>query len=178
MAFVDRYCATINIGVVFFFFKKKKKISFNMKEIKLSDKELKEIYGLCPECKQPNTDKYYTKENGWCQQCNAKHFQQSYKNWTSGNRDIDEFIQKAQLNAKNFRQVIEWIDYNRFENVEYLAEGGFGTIYKAIWKDGYIIYWDSENNQWKRYNHNNFTVVLKSLHNSKDITAEFLSRVR
>src|SRR4051794_6926063 len=48
-------------------------------------------YGLCKECKQPNTDYY------WCRPCFAKHFQQNFKNWTSGNRDIDEFIQKSQL---------------------------------------------------------------------------------
>ena len=28
-----------------------------------------------------------------------------------------------------------WIPYNKFENVEYLDEGGFGIIYKAIWLD-------------------------------------------
>jgi hypothetical protein len=41
-------------------------------------------YGLCKECKQ-----------GWCQSCNSKHFQQNFENWTSGNRDIDEFIQRT-----------------------------------------------------------------------------------
>ncbi|GBC18841.2 kinase-like domain-containing protein [Rhizophagus irregularis DAOM 181602=DAOM 197198] len=48
-------------------------------------------------------------------------------------------------------------------------------IDKAIWKDGYIKNWDSENNQWKRSkscdkNHENFPVVLKCLHNSQDIS--------
>ena len=53
-------------------------------------------YGLCKECKQPNTssDIY---GNHWCQSCNAKRFQQNFQNWTSGNYDIDEFIQKLQL---------------------------------------------------------------------------------
>ncbi|RGB32578.1 hypothetical protein C1646_706370, partial [Rhizophagus diaphanus] len=109
------------------------------------NEELKERYkgyGLCKECKQPNISIMY-----WCKSCNSKHFQQNFKNWTSGND--------------------EWIEYNRFKNVEYLAKGGFGTIYKAIWKDGYILVWDSENNQWKRkknwMGHVNFTVVLKYL---------------
>ncbi|CAB4380732.1 unnamed protein product [Rhizophagus irregularis] len=35
-------------------------------------------------------------------------------------------------------EILEWIEYDRFENVEYLTKGGFGTIYKAIWKDGYM----------------------------------------
>ncbi|GBC45191.2 kinase-like domain-containing protein [Rhizophagus irregularis DAOM 181602=DAOM 197198] len=67
-----------------------------------------------------------------------------------GNHEVDKFIQKTQLKAKRYRDVLEWIEYDRFENVEYLAKGGFGTIYKAIWKDGFIKSWDSENNKWIR----------------------------
>ena len=137
------------------------------------NEELKERYkdyGLCNKCKQP-------RPTFWCQVC---VFQQNFKNWTSGNHDIDEFIQKAQLKAKNEVQVLEWIEYDRFENVEYLAKGGFGTTYKAIWKDGYIYYWDIENNQWERYKsgEKGHPVALKCLHNSQDITVEFLREVR
>ncbi|EXX63936.1 kinase-like domain-containing protein [Rhizophagus irregularis DAOM 181602=DAOM 197198] len=32
-----------------------------------------------------------------------------------------------------FEKGLEWIPYNKLKNVEYLNEGGFGTIYKAIW---------------------------------------------
>ena len=59
-----------------------------------------------------------------------------------------------------------------------MAKGGFGTTYKAIWKDGFIRSWDSENNQWKRFKENEGKVALKCLHNSQDITAEFLREVR
>ena len=140
------------------------------------NEELKKRYkehGLCKECKQPNTYYYI---DYWCQSCNGKRFQQNFQNWTSGNHDIDEFIQRTQLKAKNHKEVIEWIEYDRFENIEYLAKGGFGTTYKAIWKDGYIQYWDSENNQWKRVGI--VDVALKCLHNSQDITDEFLREVR
>src|SRR6266496_2595305 len=99
-------------------------------------------YGLCKECKQPNTSNHHG--NYWCQPCNSKHFQQNFKNWTSGNSIIDEFIQKVQLKAKNHRMILEWIEYDKFENVEYLAKGGFGTTYKSIWKDGGITSWDYE----------------------------------
>ena len=63
-----------------------------------------------------------------------------------------------------------------------MAKGGFGTIYKAIWKDGFIESWDSENNKWIRSKnwfgiHENFPVVLKCLHNSQDITSDFLREV-
>ncbi|EXX54515.1 Cdc15p [Rhizophagus irregularis DAOM 197198w] len=141
------------------------------------NEELKERYkqnGLCKECKQPNTG------GSWCNSCNAKNFQQNFKNWTSGNHEVDKFIQKTQLKAKGYCEVLEWIEYDRFENVEYLAKGGFGTIYKAIWKDGYIL--DFENNEcirskfWFR-KYENFPVVLKCLHNSQDITSDFLREI-
>ena len=141
------------------------------------DKELKnnyEKYGLCEKCKQPKNNDY------WCRVCN---FQQNFQNWTSGNHGVDKFIQKMQLKAKDKKQVIEWIEYDRFENIEYLAKGGFGTTFKAIWKDGPIYNRDYENNQWireKTYWHDipSYPVALKCLHNSQNITTEFLSEVR
>ena len=132
------------------------------KQIKDFDNDYKK-FGLCKECKQPFTNYY------WCQSCNAKHFQENFKNWTSGNSDVDKLIQESQLNAKNEDEKLEWIEYNRFENIEYVAKGGFGTIYKAIWKDGRVLNWDCETDQWKR-NTNIKEVALKSLNNSKDIT--------
>ena len=138
------------------------------------NEELKKCYkwyGLCKKCKQI---KNYV---SWCQSCVSEYFQQNFKNWTSGNHDVDEFIQKAQLKAKNIQEVLEWIEYDRFENVEYLAKGGFGTTYKAIWKDGYLKY---ENNPLirKKDDEKGHTVALKCLHNSQDITVEFLREVR
>ena len=124
-------------------------------------------YGLCKECKQPFTNYY------WCQSCNAKHFQENFKNWTSGNSDVDKLIQESQLNAKNADEKLEWIEYDRLKNIEYVTKGGFGTIYKAIWKDGMIYRWDCET---KRSTYTN-EVALKSLNNSKDITLEFLNEV-
>src|SRR5947207_794413 len=118
-------------------------------------------YSWCQSCKQPNTDSY------WCQSCNAKHFQENFKNWTSGNSDVDELIQESQLNAKNAYEKLEWIEYDRFENIEYVAKGGFGTIYKAFWKEGRILSWNCETDQWHRNTGTN-KVALKSLNNSKD----------
>src|ERR1044072_580107 len=62
----------------------------------MPNEELRERYkeyGLCMECSQPNTG------YEWCQSCNFKHFQQEFNKWTSGNKELDEFIQKFQLNA-------------------------------------------------------------------------------
>jgi len=50
-------------------------------------------YGLCKECQQPKTG------IGWCKPCKVKMFQKSFDKWTSGNSEIDKFIQKSQLEA-------------------------------------------------------------------------------
>src|SRR5579864_5421815 len=102
----------------------------------------------CPECNKPI--ELYSGIYQWCQQCNGKRFQQDFHKWSSGNKFIDKFIQETQLNAKYYNDVLEWIPYNRLTNVKYLDKGGFSTIYKAIWLDGWIENWDYDNQQWKR----------------------------
>ena len=129
-------------------------------------------YGTCEECNQENTGDY------WCRSCNAKRFQQNFKNWTSGNDDIDKFIQHTQLSANNYEQVLEWIPYDRFRNIEFIAKGGFGNVYKAIWIDGYVREWDNKNQNWIRYKtYPHGEVALKSLNNSKNVTTEFINEV-
>ncbi len=55
----------------------------------------------CEVCNQENTG------YEWCNSCNARHFQQNFENWTSGNVDIDKFIQEVQLSANNYTKVLE-----------------------------------------------------------------------
>ncbi|GBC39698.2 kinase-like domain-containing protein [Rhizophagus irregularis DAOM 181602=DAOM 197198] len=110
-------------------------------------KNHEEKNGICLECKQINTG------NNWCKTCNSKRFQQNFDNWTS-----------------------EWIPYDRFINPKYISEGGFGKVYRATWKDGYISHWDTRKNQWGRSNVNKF-VALKSLNNSQNITLEFVNEI-
>src|SRR3954464_13216146 len=81
-------------------------------------KNCEKKYGKCVECKQVNTGKK------WCQTCNSKRFQQNVDNWTSGNDDIDKFIQNTQLSAENHNQILEWIPYNSFKKLVFIAEGG------------------------------------------------------
>ena len=135
-------------------------------------------WGLCSECNKPNTD------YKWCNQCNAKRFQQDFPNWISGNKYIDNFIQETQLSAKSEYHVLEWIPYNRLTNIKYLAKGGFSTVYNAIWLDGYIHNWDYDNKQWNRCTFDDidsikgWEVVIKSLNNSSNINEEFLNEVK
>ena len=63
-------------------------------------------------------------------------------------------------------------------NISLIAKGGFGKVYKANWLDGYIQYWDSKNQNWKRKGDNMF-VALKSLNtNSQNISLEFMNEVK
>ena len=144
----------------------------------IPNEELRERYkehGLCGECSQPNTDNDKSDSLPWCQSCNSKHFQQDFNKWTSGNKEIDEFIQNFQLNATCHDEVLEWIPYEKFENIEYLAKGGFGIVHKAKWIDGYIEYWNISQNKWNRID--NKSIVLKCLNNSQNLTTDFLQEV-
>ncbi|EXX65352.1 Ypk2p [Rhizophagus irregularis DAOM 197198w] len=141
-----------------------------------------EFYGIT---QNPKTKNYAIVSNSKCKKCNSIcdtiYFQHKFIDWTSGNDDIDKFIQDSQLLAHNRTySVIEWIPYNRFYDIEYIAKGGFGKVYKANWIDGCIRYrnrWDNENQNWKREDQNMF-VALKSLNNSKNVTSEFMNEIK
>src|SRR5581483_4591747 len=110
-------------------------------------------------------------------ECNTIYFQRNFDNWTSGSNDIDKFIQDTQLSTHNgVKKALEWITYDRFNNIKYIAKGGFGKVYKANWINGNIDKWDDINQNWKRKNQN-MLVALKSLNNSKNITLEFINEV-
>jgi len=93
---------------------------------------------FCEECYQPAY---------LCYPCYFKHTQDDFKNWTSGNIYVDEKIRDIQLSVEG----PEWIEYDKFCDVEYIAKGGFATVYKAKWEDGGPkCHWDVKNNKWKR----------------------------
>ncbi|CAB5392864.1 unnamed protein product [Rhizophagus irregularis] len=56
------------------------------------------------------------------------------------------------------------------------CKGRFGTVYKATWKDGYIGYWNYDENCWKRYE-KNCTVSVKILNNSENIQSDLLHQI-
>jgi len=104
-----------------------------------------------------------------------KWFQQNFDEWTSGNEFINKFIQESQLNAQYINQILEWIPYNRFKNIEYFDKGGFSIIYKAIWLDGFVNCWSYDENKWIRSDEE--TIILKSLDKSSNLNEEFLNEV-
>ncbi|UZO00433.1 uncharacterized protein OCT59_011567 [Rhizophagus irregularis] len=111
-----------------------------------------------------------------------------FKNISSGNHDIDEFLISTRTNTdchdkianykntmnKNSdplsvysfierelkkvgsKRTMEWIPYSQIKNLEKIAEGGFGIIYKAIWL-------------------NKTTVAVKRFRKSQDISKYFLN---
>lgn len=132
-------------------------------------KKRKEAYGTCGECNKPGTGEK------WCLPCNAKRFEGNFKNWNSGNENINKFIQDSQLHAVHRNKCLEWIPFEDFQKVTYIAKGGFGTIFSATWPKGNIYSWDIENQKWDR--DANAKVALKSLDDSSDINADFLNEV-
>lgn len=112
---------------------------------------------MCQECQQLNTGEQ------WCQVCNAQRSQKNFAKWTSNNPKIDEFIQECQLKATDANKFLEWIPYEQFANIEYLAEGGFGKVYKAQWVTGNVRHWNQKNNQWQREKDKEFKNQLREV---------------
>ncbi|RHZ78847.1 hypothetical protein Glove_155g43 [Diversispora epigaea] len=70
--------------------------------------------------------------------------------------------------------VIEWVPYDKFQDIRQIAIGRCGTIYYARWVGGFIDNWDIENKQWERWSQ--IEVALKKF-NGVDMNEEFLNEV-
>lgn len=79
---------------------------------------------MCPHCKRPNTG------FAWCDKCDPGQFLKERK--TSGNPEIDKFIHEAQLKTTTFGDNfynIEWIFYDRLQDIKPIGRGGFADIF-------------------------------------------------
>ena len=123
-------------------------------------KKRDEKYGECPTCNRYNT------HWAWCQSCDPQLLIQG---WTSGNEIIDELIKSTQLKAESYdnHNYLQWVPYDDLTNIGKMSEGGFVT-----WLNGY----KSVNGDNKRTS-KDMTVALKKLHNSQNISDEFLNEV-
>ena len=74
------------------------------------------------------------------------------------NREMVKFLYECGLDREWY--YIQWIPFNEFKNIEYLAKGGFGEVHKATWIDR-----DQE-------------VVLERIHNSNDKIVDILKEVK
>ncbi|UZO02606.1 uncharacterized protein OCT59_021085 [Rhizophagus irregularis] len=97
-----------------------------------------------------------------------------YKYGSSGNKIIDDFIRYTQINLVNRYGKLEYVPYEQFKNIEFIAEGGFSKIYKATWIDGPVINYSNKRNIRSQ----NYTVVLKKINDSKNITSKELNELK
>jgi hypothetical protein len=119
-------------------------------------------FGVCPDCKESNMG------YAWCNKCDPGKFLKEGK--TSGNPEIDKFIYESQLKTKHYRDNLEWIPYDRFQDIRSIGEGGFANIFSATWLDGEPIYSKTKERAGP------IIVVLKKLKNSKN-TEAFINEV-
>ncbi|RIA89371.1 kinase-like domain-containing protein [Glomus cerebriforme] len=125
--------------------------------------------GYCENCGEIYSDGYMK----WCKQCQVDNFK---RNIASGNEKIDNLIQEMQQKIDHIGDyVFEWIPYNQFDYVKEIGKDGFATVYSAIWKDG-RLYYNYDDKEYKRIP--NKKVALKCLHNSQNITDEFLNEIK
>ena len=77
-----------------------------------------------------------------------------------GNEKIARFLYyQCKLNARYYySEYIQWIPFDEFKNIEYLANGGFGEVHKAAWINSYY------NSLEMKYEDRD--VVLKRIYNN------------
>src|SRR3954462_12046436 len=99
-------------------------------------------------CYQPDTGKL------WCKVCVPSCI---IEGWTSGNSEIDKFIKDTIYNAKERNYYydkcplfLEWVPFDRFEDINQIGEGGFAKVYSANWIDGRSNYTKQDNGSWKK----------------------------
>ncbi|RHZ65119.1 hypothetical protein Glove_319g110 [Diversispora epigaea] len=124
----------------------------------------------CEHCGNMTSAKQY------CEYCIRKYLENNFKNWTSGNNEIDKLLQTCQKNVIRQDLAVEWVPFEKFSNVKYLTEGSFSKVYIAEWNEGCYDKWDSKNQQYIRYGKRN--IVLKSLSNSRDPGKQWLSEAK
>jgi hypothetical protein len=111
----------------------------------------------------------------YCEHCVRNYLKENFSNWTSGNNDIDNLIQQCQMETIRLDRIVEWIPYNKLQNIKYLTEGGCSKIYTAVWIDGIYNEWDTKEKQLKRYGRHD--VVLKKLENVESANRSWFEEV-
>ncbi|RIA98825.1 kinase-like domain-containing protein [Glomus cerebriforme] len=133
-------------------------------------KPKRKIKILCNECNKKRTT--LDDSHQICHVC--------YKTKTlfkpSGNKVIDDFIRHSQINYVKEDGKMEFVPYDQFKNIEFIAEGGFSKIFKATWIDGPKNNWSKKKQSYSR--EQNYAVVLKKLNNSKDIKSKDLNELK
>src|SRR5207244_4459255 len=111
----------------------------------------------------------------WCKECDPFRV---IEGWSSGNPDIDKFIKDTMYDARHHESrsgrydvlFLEWVPFDRFEDIKQIGEGGFAKVYSATWIDGQSVRcYDG----WKKSNPRPMEIALKRLNGSQNISAEY-----
>jgi hypothetical protein len=114
----------------------------------------------------------------FCEYCVRNYLKAKFSSWTSGNNDIDNLIQKCQLETISLNNIVEWIPYNNLRSIKYLTKGGFSEIYTADWIGGRYFEWDSEEKLLKReFEFGVQYVILKKLENIESANRSWFDEV-
>ena len=111
----------------------------------------------------------------FCEYCVRNYLKSNYSNWTSGNDDIDNLIQKCQMEMVSLKNIIEWIPYDNLQNIEFLTKGGCSEIYTAVWINGPYDEWDPKEQQLRRFG--THEVILKKLENVENANKSWFDEV-
>ncbi|CAG8492362.1 10531_t:CDS:2 [Paraglomus occultum] len=129
---------------------------------KSSKNTVAQSFGLCSVCS------HALSTPTWCQSCQAAYFQSFFSTWSSSSPALNTLIQQSQLNAQHEHDYVEWINYDRIEQVRLLNKGHFGVVYKAIWLDGPRKVWD-EKKGWTRSGCTK--IVMKALNDDNNMSS-------
>ncbi|GBC04124.1 hypothetical protein RclHR1_05520012 [Rhizophagus clarus] len=94
----------------------------------------------------------------YCEHCVRNYLKGKFSNWTSNNNDIDDLIQKCQMEAISPHRIVEWIPYDSLQDVEYLTKGGCSEIYTATWREGQLKNVENASRNWFEESKSHLTI--------------------
>ncbi|CAG8522476.1 19152_t:CDS:2 [Dentiscutata erythropus] len=98
-----------------------------------------------------------------------------FSNWTSGDDGLDRFIQQTQLETPDPRYHMQWIPFENFSDIKFVAKGGHSSVFSATWINKTDQVWDGAK---QAFVEKPLVVALKSLKNSQILSEEFLDEFK
>ncbi|GBB92951.1 hypothetical protein RclHR1_02090015 [Rhizophagus clarus] len=147
------------------------KIVSEFNELNISDKDSNFVKINHENCHGPDNNK------SWCKECVPRCI---VEGWTSENDDIDNFIKETIYNAVDlsYPLFLEWVPFDRFENIEQIGEGGFAKVYSATWIDGAAKYTKQNDGSWMKKEPKPIEVALKRLNGSQNMSSDYLNELK